>query len=510
MADSDTPVGRRPLPLTLPAADPNKPEATFIRIARALTHDIRRGRLRPGARLPGSRSLAESLSVHRNTVLAAYRELLAEGWLESINGKGTFVATAIPETRALRFDKQRSRSSRTNAPPKHGDAPSPRRDDGLSLRGDNPPLAPEPSLGPATLAMYGGLPDLRLLPVAAISRAHRRQLHKPLQNLNYGTSWGVPTLRSAVAEMLNRTRGLAITPDDVVITRGSQMAIALSARAMLSPGDLVAVEQWGYPPAWEALKQAGAKLVPIPVDEQGLDVEQLAQVCEQKRISLLYTTPHHQFPTAVTLPPARRLQLLDLAERHRFAILEDDYDHEYHYDGRPLLPLASAEHAGRVIYVGTFSKILAPGLRLGYLVAERPLLERVVASRQLLDRQGDNTWEAAVADLMDDGELSRHVSRTRRVYQGRRDHCVKLLTESFADRLDIRVPPGGMALWLRAKRGLDVEGWQQRAAARGVLFQTAKAYHFDRRVRPFIRLGYAALDEHELTRALAQLQAALP
>jgi GntR family transcriptional regulator / MocR family aminotransferase len=496
MAKTTRPVGRWELSLSLEPDASRTP--TFARIAHALTEDVRRGRLRPGARLPGSRTLAEGLGVHRNTVLAAYRALMAEGWIEARPGRGTFVSEALPTTPPRRFSR---------API---DPVARRERLGFPLEGERPKpptyFAPKRGL----LTMFGGVPDARLIPVEALARAYRRQLRRGAQTLTYGDPKGHPALRRAFAAMLAETRGLAIDESDVLVTRGSQMALLLAARVVLRPGDRVAVEAWGYRPAWEALRLAGAELVPVPVDAHGLDVDALAARCAEERIAAVYLTPHHQYPTTVSLSPGRRLALLALARAHRFAIFEDDYDHEFHYEGRPLLPLASADTHGNVVYIGTLSKVLAPGLRLGYLSAPRPLLERAVELRWYVDRQGDLATEAAVAELIEDGELQRHVRRARRVYHRRRDRCVDALTARFGDRLSFAVPSGGMALWARCQAGVDVDAWYERAVAGGVAFQPARHFAFDGRSRPYLRLGYACLDDDELVEAVSRLHRAMP
>jgi GntR family transcriptional regulator/MocR family aminotransferase len=299
--------------------------------------------------------------------------------------------------------------------------------------------------------------------------------------------------------MISQTRALAAGPDDVLVTRGSQMGIDLFARTLLRPGDVVAVEEIGYRPAWEAMRNAGAKLVPVPIDEHGLRVDALP-----RRLRAVYVTPHHQFPTTVTLSAARRLELLALAERHRFAILEDDYDHEFHYEGRPVLPLASADRAGSVVYIGTLSKVLAPGLRIGYVVAPRPVLERIVAHRLYVDRQGDQTVEHAVAELLEDGAVQRHVHRARRIYQARRDFLVDALRRRFDGVLSFAPPSGGIAIWARAS--CDVEAWAARALANRLMVQTGRRFMFDGHARPFLRMGYAGLNEAEMKEALRRLE----
>uniref|UniRef100_UPI001F58F723 aminotransferase-like domain-containing protein n=1 Tax=Anaeromyxobacter terrae TaxID=2925406 RepID=UPI001F58F723 len=304
-------------------------------------------------------------------------------------------------------------------------------------------------------------------------------------------------------------RGLAVRPEGVLVTRGAQMALALAARALLSPGDAVAVEDLGYRPAWEALRLAGVRLVPVPVDARGLDVDALAAQAGRERIRAVYLTPHHQYPTLVTLSPARRLALLELARRSRLLVLEDDYDNEFHYEGRPVQPLASADAAGVVVYVGSLSKVLAPGLRLGFLSGPEDAVARLTAHRHYLDRQGDLAVEAAVAELLEEGEAQRHVWRTRRIYAARRQALAEALRVELAGALSFEQPPGGMAYWCRVAPGVDADAWADRALAAGVAIQSGRLFAFDGRPRPHLRLGFGRLDERELREAVRRLAAAL-
>lgn len=310
--------------------------------------------------------------------------------------------------------------------------------------------------------------------------------------------------------MLSGTRGLAATADTVVVTRGSQMAIDLVARSVLAPGDVVAVEGLGYRPAWDAFVAAGARIVAIPVDEGGLRVAELTALAARERVRAVYVTPHHQFPTTVTLAPGRRIELLALAARERIAVIEDDYDHEFHYEGRPILPLASADTAGVVVYVGTLSKVMAPVLRAGYLVAPEPLVARVADARRVADRQGDHVVEAALAELVSDGEIARHVRRAKRVYHARRDHAVEVLRRSVGGALSFDVPSGGTSIWARVAPDVSPERWAERAARGGVVVHTARRFAHDGRPRPFLRVGFAQLTEAEIARAVATLAEALP
>ncbi len=473
----------------------------FLQIARAIVLDVRRGRLRPGGQLPGSRELAQQLGVHRNTVLAAYRELALEGWITTAPARGTFVSTELPDIVPRKFS---ARSPLPGPrPDRAGFALSPE-----VLRGHV--RSPPGRRPPGFLSLNGGIPDVRLLPWQSLARAYRRALASQGRALlGYGDPRGCERLREALAGMLSATRGLAVTSEGILVTRGSQMALHLVARALVSPGDVVVVEALGYRAAWEAFGAAGAKLVPVKVDDGGIRVDAIEKLVAEGPVRAIYVTPHHQYPTTAALSPGRRIALLDLARRHRIALVEDDYDHEFHYDGRPILPLASADEAGVVVYVGTLSKVLAPGVRIGYLAAPRPVLERVLESRTYVDRQGDHAIEWAVAELMDDGEVERHIRRSRRAYESRRGVLVEALLGTFGGRLSFPVPAGGTALWVRTDPGIDVAAWAKRAREKGVSIQPGQEFAFDGRARPHLRLGFAQLDEKELLEAVRRMASAL-
>ena len=470
----------------------------FAQIAHAIAADISRGRMRPGDALPGTRTLARALGVQRLTVVAAFDELAAEGWVVTRRARGTFVSPVAPDPRPLPFSP--AAAARTGVPER--------------AAFDLPPAPPGElpyRVRPGALAFAPNRPDVRLIPHGLIGRAYSRAIRQEgAVLLAYGRPQGHERLRAAVAAMLSATRGLAASADDVCITRGSQMGVALLARALLRPGDAIAVEELAHPPAVEAFRQQGAEVVAIPLDEGGLQVERLESLAKERRLRAVYVTPHHQFPTTVTLSPARRLQLLGLARDHRFAIIEEDYDHEFHYDGQPVLPLASADGWGVVAYVGTFSKVLAPGLRIGYVVAPRPLLASVVAHRLHIDIQGDRVLEYALARLIEDGEVQRHIRKVRREYAARRDLLAELLRHDLGDALSFQVPAGGIALWVEAAAGIDIDAWAERARVRGAVVATAAAFAVDGRRRPFARLGFGSLDRRELAEGVRRLAAARP
>lgn len=467
----------------------------FLQISRRIAHAIEKGALAPGAALPGQRELARSLGVHRNTVVAAYDELAAQGFVTTSRARATLVADAW---------RERLPSSRRSARAKSEEAC------GFDVAPSLPQLPrPVQTWPKGTLVMQSGIPDPRLFPTDDLARAYRRALKRHgARLLAYGDERGHPRLRAALAAMLAARRGIPAGTDDVVVVRGSQMGIDLCARLLVRPGDVVAVEELGYSPAWAALLHAGARLVPVPVDEGGLDVSFLEKlVASGVALRAVYTTPHHQYPTTVTLTAPRRQSLLALCARERIAILEDDFDHELQYEGRPVLPLGALDTRGVVVSIGTMSKVLAPGLRLGFVTGPRAVVDGVARLRRHVDRQGDQVLEEAVAELLEDGAILRHTRRMRRVYRARRDVLVDALAPIRA--LSVDVPRGGMALWVRSDVAPALV--EKRAAREGVGIATARAYALapEAGSRPYVRLGFAALDESELREAARRLARAL-
>jgi len=451
--------------------------------------------------LPGTRPLAEQLGVGRNTVVAAYDELAAEGWIVTRPAGGSFVSHELPERKTRRYAK-----------PSESLAPTRAGFDFEARTLSRPDLT-----DPTVLALFAGVPDLRQFPTALLARAYRRALQGAGRtSLDYTSPYGEPRLRAALARIAAATRGLSIAPDQVLVTHGSQMALDLVARTLVRPGDRVAVEQLGYQPAWAALKQAGAQLVYLPIDKQGADIEALERALAAGPLRAVCLTPHHHYPTTVALSIGRRLRLLELAAKHRFAIIEDDYDHEFHYDARPLASLASADRAGVVVHVGTLAKVLAPGLRLGFVAAPRDLIETMGAVRFHVDRHGDTITERAVAELIEDGEVARHARRMRRLYHARRDALVASLRRHLGSALCFEVPAGGMALWAEASSEIDTRAWLARAPSHGVAFTLGSSYIAPdlsrskaRHYQQFLRLGFARYDERELDTAVLRMARAL-
>lgn len=459
----------------------------FSRLAEAITAEVARGRIAPGARLPSSRTLAAQLGMSRNTVVAAYEELCSHGVVEFAGTRGAYVL-GVPRLAAA----EPARPGPGFEVPSRLDAPSRAPRDGK------------------TLLLLGGVPELRAVPLRAFARAYRSALldrrHREL--LDYADPQGHPRLRQALCDLVIQVRGITASPAELSVVRGSTHGLYLAARALCAPGDVVAVEVPGYQPAWKTLELAGATVVPVPIDGDGLNVDALAALCAARPVRAVYTTPHHQYPTTVSMTQARRTQLLALAERQRMILFEDDYDHEFHYAPRPVLPLAAADRAGVVVYLGTLSKSVAPGLRLGYVVSAPEVARRIAAYRAYSDGQGDQVQELAIAILLEEGELQRHVRRVQGLYRARRDALGRALRRSLP-ALRFELPRGGLALWARMP-GVDSRAWAQRSLAHGVAFQPEDRFHSGAAPGEHLRLGFAACDEPELEEAVSRMAGALP
>jgi GntR family transcriptional regulator/MocR family aminotransferase len=467
----------------------------YLQIAQQIIDEIQRGRLVPSAAMPGSRELAESLKVNRKTIVLAYDELIAQGWLTTESRRGTFVSANLPHF---------SSAHQSNKNLKQGviDTPAPVLVKyAATIETENVTHL---------IDFNDGIPDTRLIPFETISKAFRHALIEPIRSnkLGYGDPKGMMNLRHALTEMLNMERGLSVDIDNICIARGSQMGIFLAARVLAKPNEYVVVENLSYPPAREAFRSCGAKILTVGLDQHGINVNELEALCKQYPISAIYVTPHHQFPTTVMMTAERRLKLLMLAEQYDFVIVEDDYDHEFHFHHHPVFPLASSNHAGRVIYVGSLSKVLAPGLRVGYLVASKEIINQCASEVMLIDRQGNSVTELAVAALMESGEIKRHIRRTLKVYNERRNFLIDLLRNELGEFVNFDSPNGGLAIWLRLNDGIEINKLVQNALLEKVKILPASLFsetHLDINA---IRLGFGSLNTNELTTGIQRLKRA--
>jgi len=445
-------------------------KAIYLQIADAIIDAIKKNKLKRGDFLPGSRKLAEILQVNRNTVVQALDILLIEGWLTSVERKGIFVSDIDP---LKQKKEEHNKIENLNKPTFINNKPF--------------------------IVFDDGLPDSKLAPIDQLARAYREIFSRKgrRQMMGYTESQGDFSFREVISQMLNFKRNLATNPSQMVITRGSQMAMYLTAQCIIKNGDVVIVENPGYKPAWLAFENAGAKLLPVSVDNEGMVVDEIREILKKRTVKAVYTTPHHQFPTTVSLSIKRRFELIELSNQHNFYIIEDDYDHEFHFAPRPIFPIGSLAHINHYVYIGTLSKIVAPALRIGYLYTNRVLTDKILALRKIIDVQGDVMMEQAVLELINDGTIKRHFKRVTSVYLKKRDYFENLLNEYFKNKVDFQKPNGGLAFWLKSKKQIDIFNLANKLESKGVKILTPDKYSFN---EPIIglRLGYASLTEEQL------------
>jgi GntR family transcriptional regulator/MocR family aminotransferase len=309
--------------------------------------------------------------------------------------------------------------------------------------------------------------------------------------------------------MLRDMRGLAVEAGNLLLTRGLMSTLNLVSRVLFAPGDAVAIEDPGWFRVAEAFRSAGARLFPVPVDAQGLDVEALEALLKQEPIRLLYVTASPQHPTQVALAPARRKRLLELSREHGFRILEGDPGLGFHREKNPSLPLASEDHQGRVLYFSSLEQILAPGLQVGFLAGEAGLIKALAQQRQLVDWPGNLVQEATIEETLRDGEILRHLRRIRKLTDERRDTMVDRLLLHLHPAISVKNPREGLSLWVRVSEDVPLAAWIERCNARGVVFYPGSLYDFHRRDLPYLCLGFAAHDLDEQNEACTRMALAL-
>lgn len=475
-------------------ADRKNAVPVYLQIAHSFSRLIKEGIIKPGQKLPGSRLLAEKLKLNRNTILLAFDELLAEGWAEARPRSGLYVNKELPIVQP-----HPSVNPEKNSFEKAG----------FELSVNSFPEAPEVQHYP--LQFNDGIPDPRLSPLNELGREYHRLLKKsaPLSLFSYSDAKGDPGLRKALSKDLGEHRGLKAGPEQLMISRGSIMAIYLIVQTLIKRGDAIVVGELSYITANICFEQAGARLLRIPVDEKGLNTHTLEKLLETETIRMLYVTSHHHHPTTVTLAPERRIHLYELAKKHRFVILEDDYDFDYHYENKPTLPIASVDTYGLVVYIGSYSKIIYPGIRIGFIVAPENVIGEMARFRRFLDRQGDHVQERALAGLIQDGSLQRYLRKSKKEYKKRKEYFCQQLKERFKPYLDFTEPEGGMAVWVKFREQYPLAVVAAACRARGLYLSDGKMYNPPGKNLNACRMGFATMDREEMAESCGILEEVL-
>jgi GntR family transcriptional regulator/MocR family aminotransferase len=457
------------------------------------------GQLPPGTRVPSTREMATELGVSRNTLMNAFDQLFAEGYVEGHVGSGTFVSRTLPED----LLEARAKTRRTSQLHPGGRS--------LSLRGKLLATTPVTVAGPLgkMRPFIPGIPALDEFPIALWSRlVAQRWRDLSRGTLNYGAAAGYMPLREAIAAHLGPSRGVQCQPDQIVIVSGAQQALDLAARILFDPGDPVLVEGYCYSAARAALLGAGACLVPVPVDETGLDIS--SSVAQSAGARVAYVTPSHQYPLGVTMSLPRRLALLDWANRTQAWILEDDYDSEYRYVGRPLAALQGLDRGGRVIYMGTFSKVLFPSLRIGYLVVPPDLVDAFVTARAVVGWCSPTIDQAVLADFINEGHFTRHIRRMRSIYAERQAVLIDALRRDVGGLLEVKRADAGIHLRCSLPDSFDDKAVAGAAAAQGVVVHPLSAFSVGQPIhtRRGLVLGYGAYSVRQIKEAAGKLAVA--
>ncbi|HLS69627.1 MAG TPA: PLP-dependent aminotransferase family protein [Kiloniellales bacterium] len=463
------------------------------------------GRLPPGARLPSSRVLAAELRCSRNTVVGAFEQLLAEGYLEGHVGSGTYVSRVLPD------ELLSARPIATQRPAEEAAGP------GLGRRGQRLAQLDPPGLparrADAPRAFVPGMPETAFFPFPVWGRLVGRFWRVPPRELlRPGEPGGFRPLREAIAAYLRAVRALPVEPEQIFVTSGAQQALDLVARLLLDPGDEVWIEDPGYAGLRGPLLAAGAEIVPLSVDAEGIDVSEGVRKAPQARMAAV--TPARQYPLGLPMSLARRLELLAWAQATEAWVVEDDYDSEYRYAGRPLAPLQSLdEGAGRVVYVGSLSKVLFPSIRLGYLVVPPSLVQPVTRARAVLEDYPALALQPALAAFIQEGHFAAHLRRMRALYQARQDALLEAAKRHLSGLLDLSGSEAGLHLLGRLKiEGLSDHAASKAAAAAGLLVSPLSAYYYQD--PPLggtnaILLGFSAVPEEVMDRQVQKLAQAL-
>ncbi|MGA7445202.1 MAG: PLP-dependent aminotransferase family protein [Terriglobales bacterium] len=479
--------------LPLIAIDRKAAKPLHTQIYDAYRTGIVSGRFRPGQRIPSTRVLATELEVSRFPVLNAYAQLLAEGYFESRVGAGTVVSSLLPDQLTpSKLTRARVAAARS------GPRPVARRTSALRRIQSFPSLQ---GLGAFCVGQVAS--DQFPLRVWSNLVAHRSR-NMDARSLHYGDHMGFRPLREMIASYLRTARSLHCDAEQVMIVSGSQQALELSARVLLDPGSSVWVEEPGYRMAQDVFALNDCHLVPVPVDREGLDVA--AAIKQAPTARAAFVTPSHQFPLGVTMSASRRFQLLDWAQRNGSWIIEDDYDSEYRYESSPIASLQGLDSHARVVYIGTFSKVLFPSLRLGYLVIPSDLVERFLAVRHAMDLGPPTFHQEVLEDFFEQGHFARHIRRMRILYRERRSALVKSIHAELGSTVEVLGSEAGMHLVVTLPKGSRDLEIAERAARHNLWMWPLSGAYLGATARPGLILGFGGATPAEIPSAVAKLR----
>lgn len=467
--------------------DRNLKAPIYLQLAQQLVNAIQRGYLVAGCKMPGSRTLSDLLQLHRKTVIAAYEDLHQQGWIAIHPNKGAYI---IDNKNRISERPYNGLVSLSNYP----------KQTGYSFKQSN--ILDNPfEQSNCTYQFNDGIPDIRLTEIkhlsslysAALKRKNTiKKIDNPLRAGEY--------FKEQLSNYLNNSRGLHISKNNLLITRSTEMSLYIIAQLLIEPNDIVIVAELGFFSANMIFQKTGANVKTIAVDEHGIVVDQLAEKLKKTKIRAVYITPHHHYPTTVSLSAQRRVQLLNLAQEHGFVIIEDDYDYDFQYEKKTAMPLASADVNGMVIYVGAFGKSLAPSFSTGFVVGPQNFIEEMEKYLGIVDRQGDIVMEQVLGEMIAEGDIHRHLKKSLKVYRERRDHCCALLAKHFGHQTTFNVPNGGLAVWLEWNIPVSLLQFAKNCQKNDLFIPKNTLYQ--NRKTTAMRIGFGHLTIEEMKRSL--------
>jgi GntR family transcriptional regulator/MocR family aminotransferase len=481
------------------ALDSTKKRPLYRQLYEWFRSAIVAGQFRPGQRLPSTRRLAAELEISRIPVSSAYEQLHAEGYLETFVGAGTCVATSIPDHALQPATGKRS----------HLSTPASRSSTARRISRRVASIRTKPQVRSNNLVAFRvSLPALEQFPMPVWSKVVNRHVRdQSRQLMAYGDARGHWPFRQQIAEYLGAARAVRCEPSQILVTTGSQQALQLAAQVLLDANAQVWFEDPGYPGARHALRMAGARIIPVPVDHDGLNVRE--GVRRARNAHAVYITPSHQYPLGMTMSAPRRMALLNWAARSGAWIIEDDYDSEFRFGARPFPSLQGLDTSARVIYAGTFSKVMFPALRLGYVVVPSDLIEAFAAVRDASDQFSSTLYQAAMATFIAEGHFARHIRRMRMLYRERRTELVEAIHDHMNDKLEVIGSEAGMHLVALLPPGVSDVALSRKAAVAGISAMPLSSCYLNKPVRPGLILGYGGTDIRQIREGVRKLSTLL-
>jgi GntR family transcriptional regulator/MocR family aminotransferase len=476
--------------------DKSSANPVYIQISQQIINAIQRSYLEGGSLLPGTRIFSQLINVHRNTAVAVYDELASQGWVEIIANKGTFIS--VPEQRTATI---KARSNRI------GDLYNFAETTGFPFH-PSFHLSSTKEFSDAKYELNDGQPDLRLHPIHEFSKWYGASMKRKslISKWNQNKKTRYSVFENQLCNYLNATRGLHINPKNIISTRSTEMSLYIISQLLIRPKDVVLVGDLSNYAANMIFQQSGATIKTIPIDEQGLNIDYIKTHFVKGAIRCVYICANRDYPTTVSLIAERRLKLLQLAKEYQFAIIEDDYDYDFQFEGLPMLPMASSDANGMVIYLGKLGQSLFPSFQTGFVVAPENLISEAKNYLQMLDRQGDLTQEQMLSELIYEGEIHRLLKKNILVYKQRRDFLYQCLEENFKDAIRFKKTTGGLAIWLQFNTVISLVQLSEQAL-RHDLFLPKTILYQDKDTCA-IRLGFGHLNEEEIEIVVKKLKQA--